>query len=372
MLRAVLAHESQFDIDSLSSCAAEVTLESGLGAVLAYVSRDSLQSRHGERLERIIAADIMARWTTDDLLETAVSVIAAAREIDCRPILMKGAATGLRYYPAPHLRLMTDIDLLIPPHQLDALESKLRGLGLEQTSHKPLGMYDKHHHSMPFFDERRDVWIELHTRPFPPSSPLDNNANFPPEGFAAHLSTLDVGGETAHVMNDEMQLVYTSARWAETLKVGRGVFPILDVALLLQTQGRTLDWERVCNIAHGSWAAGATKAMLSYLHRWRLADIPPTVLRRLASGHAIGNRLRDGVLSGLVTAFVISGRRPGTLLTPSNLRIIWSTLLREGSAWANVLALGPNIAFPSDRVDRFNLATAWKRVRSALGLTRTR
>ena len=372
LLQALVEAESRFDLKSLASASTDTALDLGLGAALAYVTRESAVPDDVPQLERIQAADLMARWTTGDILETSVAVFAAARAIDCQPVLMKGGATALRYYPEPHLRLMTDIDLLIPPGQLAALESQLHTLGFEQTSDKPVGTYDSHHHAMPFFDERRGVWIELHTRPYPPSSPLASDSRFSRDAFDAHLASLTIGGETARVMNHEMQLVYTCTRWAETLKSGRGIFPMLDVALLLREEGRTLDWDRVCGIAQGSWAATPTTAMLSYLNRWKLAAVPPEVLRRLVPRGNFANHVMNAVLNRLVTAFVMEARLPGSILTPSNLRIIWSTLLRPGSPWVNFLALGPNIAFPSDRVNRFDLLTAMQRLRSAIRMTRTR
>ena len=54
----------------------------------------------------------------------------------------------------------------------------------------------------------------------------------------------------------------------------------------------------------------------------------------------------NAVLNRLVTAFVMEARLPGSILTPSNLRIIWSTLLRPGSPWVNFLALGTEHRIP--------------------------
>ena len=371
-MRAVLEAESNFDIQSLPSNGVDIALELGLGSALAYVTRGYATVDGVSQLERIQAADVMARWASADILETAVDVLAAAGEIGCQPILMKGGATALRYYPEPHLRLMTDIDLLIPQGQLAALESQLRTLGFQQTSEKPAGMYDGHHHAMPFFDERRSVWIELHTRPYPPNSHLATDSRFSLDAMEEHLTSAVIGDEKARVMNHELQLVYTSTRWAETLKAGRGVFPILDVALLLRAQGDTLDWDRVCRIVDASWAATAASAMLTYLNRWQLAVVPVDVLRRLAPRDKVANRVLHDVLNRLITTFVIEGARPGAILTPSNLRIVWSTLLRDESPWANFLALAPNIAFPQDRDDRFNLGAAVKRIRSAMGSARER
>ena len=172
-----------------------------------------------------------------------------------------------------------------------------------------------------------------------------------------------IGDEKARVMNHELQLVYTSTRWAETLKAGRGVFPILDVALLLRAKGDTLDWDRVCRIVDASWAATAASAMLTYLNRWQLAVVPVDVLRRLAPRGKVANRVMHDVLNRLITTFVIEGARPGAILTPSNLRIIWSTLLRDESPWANFLALAPTSHFRRTAI----IDSIWGRLSSGSG-----
>ena len=225
---------------------------------------------------------------------------------------------------------------------------------------------------MPFFDERRGVWIELHTRPYPPSSPLASDSRFSRDAMDAHLSSVAIGDETARVMNHEMQLVYTCTRWAETLKSGRGVFPISMLRCAPSAGSHARLGSRVRYRA-GLVGRGRHRGDAQLSESMATRGCPRRILRRLAPRGRFANRMLNDVLNRLVTAFgVMEARLPGPILTPSNLRIIWSTLLRPRSPWANFLALGPNIAFPSDRVNRFDLLTAIQRLRSAIRLSRTR
>ena len=45
-----------------------------------------------------------------------------------RPVLLKGVATALQYYAAPHLRTMGDIDLLVTADERSAAEAELERL----------------------------------------------------------------------------------------------------------------------------------------------------------------------------------------------------------------------------------------------------
>jgi hypothetical protein len=366
VLKALVKDEACLDAGALGLATIDLNMALGLGAVLAYVTRGSTDlNRTTPNFEQIQVADAMARWTTAGIFETIGDVLSAARTAGCQPILLKGAATAPRYYQEPHLRYMTDIDVLVPPRDLEALESQLRTLGFEQTSHKPAGMYERHHHSMPFLDRGRNVWIELHTRPFPPNNPLAADPHFSIDSLAGHTSSVVVGNDVARVMGDELQLVYTSARWAETLKAGHGVFPILDVALLLRARGRFLDWDRVWAIVRESWAMRGTRAMLMFVHGQELADIPSHALRRLAPRN-IGDRVLDSVVERLAGAFILGDRAPGSILTPSNLRTTWSALLRRKSSWANLALLAPAVAFPVDRPGSFHPKTVARRLRTAI------
>jgi hypothetical protein len=367
VIRALLDGAADLDLATLPAGGAELAIDVGLGPAVAAVTRAAPPAGPSALVDRIQAADMMARWTTADFLETARTVLGAGRDVGCRPILLKGGATALRLYAEPHLRLMTDLDFLVAPEEGAALESQLRAAGFEQTSHKPEEMYDAHHHSMPFLDRQRNVFVELHTRLYPPTSRLAADERFSVNAIANDLTPLAVGQESALVMRDELQLIYSCTRWAETLKPRHGVFPMLDVALLLRQRGGALDWDRIGARVEGSWAATAMSVMLGYLARHELASAPAEVMRRWRGGVGGGHFIVDALLDRLITSFILDGRTPGVVLTAANLRTIWGTLLQPQSPWARLAFLVPHLAFPPDRADRFELGAVIRRGRSRFG-----
>jgi hypothetical protein len=320
-------------------------IDAGFGPALAYVTAAAPHSAGGSG--RLHAADLTARVITADVFDVVDATVAAGEAIGCSPVILKGCATALQYYPEPHLRTVGDVDLLVPPGRYAAFVDELRALGFTQRIQNPAGVadYQRHHHSMPFWHERRRVWIEVHTRLFPGWSPLAAEPRFAVDAIGSQLSAVRVSLRFGQVMRPELQLVYTTARWAESLNRDRGAFAILDAALLVQHGSTTLDWDRICRLVDRSWGATALALLLGYLHRYDLARIPGDVLRWLSrSGPA--ERARTGALHKITTAYVFERRPPGPLLTARTLRTAWSTLVRPRSAWANLLAVPFVVAFP--------------------------
>lgn len=366
VLQALVAEDNSFDVGSMAPPAISRALQIGLGPTLAYVTRRS-GTTASPHMDDILAADLTARLLTAEIFDALEDVLKAANAVGSVPVLLKGCAAALRYYPEPHLRTMGDIDLLVGPDQLPDVESQLRALGFVQKAAAPAARYERHHHSMPFWHHERRLWVEVHTYPFPPFSPLAGDPRYSLDSTSGMLTLIDVGRHAARVMNHELQLVYTASRWSERLNVDRGVFPILDAALLLRAHGGPLDWDAVHEMVGRSWAATALRLMLGYLRRAQLAAVPTEVLRRLASSDRFANRLVVDMSHRLIDAFVIEGRRPGPILTRHNLRIIWSTLLGPAPPRAKLFALPVNIAFPPRQNGRFDPARVLRRMRAALG-----
>jgi len=114
---------------------------------------------------------------------------------------------------------------------------------------EPADAFAGWHHSMPFHCLRRGTWIDVHSSVYPPHHPHAQDPLFSWEAIISQLSPVTVGQQTAYVMNHELQLVFTSARWAEEFDPARGLYPILDAALLIGMHRDTLDWDRILGIA---------------------------------------------------------------------------------------------------------------------------
>lgn len=366
ILKAVATATTDFDLDKLAPSTTRGAIENGLGAVLAYVSRDCPTRSRSAFAGDIRAADLTARLLTADILDAIGHILRACDTASYRPLLIKGAAMALLHYPAPHLRTMGDIDICIPRAHQSAFEAQLRALGFRQTSHMPAEFFERHHHSMPFRHPEWGVWVEVHTRLFPPKSPLADDPRFALVSIEPQLRTLEVLGAPARVMSNELQLLYACTRWLEELDIERGLFPVLDVVLLVHHQGHALNWDQVFEMLEGSpsMAITAVHVMLTYLHRWDVIPVPREVLDRLAAGDKHTNRASRWILHRMVTIFLMERRPYGRFLTERNVRIIWSTLLQTPTPLKNLLTLPYRIAFPPGHPRRFDLAFAAKRLRS--------
>jgi len=345
LLRALAARRTNINLTAMAPSVIEHALELGLGSAIAYVGGSANSPRGLPCAEKIRAAELTAHALTSAAYDSLAQALAAARHVQCPVILLKGAATALRYYPSPHLRPMGDIDVLVPMDRHAAFEDALRRFNFRQYPIDPYVNYDDHLHTAPFWDPERDVWIEVHTSVFPRDYRLAQEPRFSPVAIAAQLTPITVRDQAASAMNDELQLVYTSARWSEMFNPRHGVYPILDAALLVGKHHDTLDWDRVLALVRGSWAALPLHLMLWYLDESELAPVPPAVLHTLTTTnycHLNPHSLR--VLGRVISTCVIEG----TFVKSNEPRIqlVWTSLVRPKSLSGYLRAIAHRVARP--------------------------
>jgi hypothetical protein len=340
----------------------ELALEKGLGPILAHTTARG-PTRDYPQASRIRAADLTAQVLTAEKYAAIEDVLAAAA--GCRIALLKGASTALRYYPAPHLRTMGDVDLLVPSDQQAPLEASLRALGFEQHSRQALEAFANRHHSMPFWHPQRDIWIDVHTRLHPPQHPMAHVSWLTSDPAMAGFSPVQIGRQSAYAMRHETQLIYTSARWLEAFDSQRGVYPLLDAALLLQKHAGTLDWDYIRVAVDRSWATTALQIMLSLLSTWHLARVPCEVVTWLAASDPHVNRTSHWLLYRMVLRYVMTSAPPG-LMTTRTLELMWTALVRGASPLASLLCTPYYLAFPPRQRDRFGPARAMRRLRTVV------
>jgi hypothetical protein len=355
LLRALVAGDASLDPSSLSPAVVNRAVANGFGPILARVTRAS--TRTGTRdTDLVHAADLTARLLTDDLIDAVANIVRLTSSAGRRVVLLKGCSICLRYYPEPHLRTMGDIDLLVGPGDLPDVEALVRSLGFEETTATPpRSWYHQHHHGIPLWHARRRLWLELHTRLYPPSSPLAEERRFSPAAIEPFIISEAIGDQVAGGFSPEMQLVYTATRWASMPNLQRGAFPVLDAALLIASHRSTLDWRQVCALVDGTWGVTALRLMLTYLERWQLAVVPDRVQRHLADQDRFTNAAVVAVLHRIITTFVMEGRPLGSVVTSRNLRTAWSTLVSPTPRWSKPFRLLAALALPVS--ERDNLVT---------------
>jgi hypothetical protein len=348
-------------IEALDAHAIEHALQLGLGPVLAYVIGD-LKNQRTVHAHQILAADLTARVLTHEKLAAITKMLCAAEATGCRMVLLKGAATALRYYPSPHLRTMGDVDVLVPIESHAAFEARLLDSGFVRQTTAP-GLFDGRHHGVPLWHPEHDVWVDVHRALHPRQHPLGKSRASSIETLTTELTPIAVRDHTAYVMSHELQLVYTSARWLETFDSDRGVHPILDAALLLRRTFDVLDWDRVLSFVQGSWAATAVRVVLLYLTRREIATVPRFVLNTLARFDRHANWLSIRLLHRLTNRHIMQ-RQSGPVVTLEHANIMWNALVQPASPLGNLIAVPYHLAFPPREPQRFHPMYAARRVRS--------
>ena len=105
---------------------------------VAALVQNQLLQLHDESNQDILSVSLYQRIKNHVRHQSAAQLQMAAElsEVltelkDFNPILLKGAAMSMIYYPEPYLRPMADVDLLINPSQAEAVKSVLIDHGFE-------------------------------------------------------------------------------------------------------------------------------------------------------------------------------------------------------------------------------------------------
>src|SRR5262245_44061892 len=100
----------------------------------------SRQEPRGAAARRDVLHEFAARFAaassgvTPTLDAVAAQVLAAFRQVGVEAVLLKGRGLALLLYRVGEQRDYSDVDLLVAPHDLDAAEATLRGLGYENAT----------------------------------------------------------------------------------------------------------------------------------------------------------------------------------------------------------------------------------------------
>jgi hypothetical protein len=209
------------------------------------------------------AAYLTTRFINEIQRETLNEILVTS-EGRLSPItLLKGSSTGTDLYPQPYLRVMRDLDVLVDPGEQPKLEKILLELGFRQQSKNSHEFYAKHHHSMPFYHPRRDVWVEVHRALFPPDSKLAELAVFSPANIVTESRSSRLDGIPVMRLSTELQIVYNASHWALELKRVGGFLALLDIVYLLKRGKGNIRWETIFNWVRGSVAGAHLYLVLS-------------------------------------------------------------------------------------------------------------
>lgn len=211
-------------------------------AVSPALRRRSLRDDQSkEAIDYFEGMTTLNRQRNTILRAEAIELTRILNSLDVTPIFLKGAANLLSdLYPDPAMRMMLDLDVLVPPSRVSDCAETLRKAGYVQLG--DIG-FPAHHHYPPLGRPDAEAAVELHV------DPLDIQ-------FQRLLSFADVSHHAVTMTIDGARLAVPAA-WcrlahcvAHTQFVDHafiyGILPLrdlLDTALL--SSSATIDWDAV-------------------------------------------------------------------------------------------------------------------------------
>ncbi len=201
-----------------------------------------------------------------------------------RPALLKGYGLAVRFYPEPHLRPLSDVDVLVGRHEIPAAERALLSLGLRRLPDDDGGSQEDYHHHVSFSGPAG--LVEVHFRATSGFGTEQSHTALEPR-----LRDDVLEGRPVRFLLPEDELVYLALHAAQHLFLRLSW--LYDLKLLV-ARTPSLDWSRVRHLAD---ASGMRTAAFAALHLARMAagaDVPASVLEQLrppAWQHALVERL---------------------------------------------------------------------------------
>jgi hypothetical protein len=333
----------------------------GLAPLLHFAARDNLVVIPARWQDDLESAALTARFAHAGQRDCAGQVIDICQAIDVPVTLLKGISISDQYWPAPHLRPMGDIDLLLPAGGAPSVESALRGRGYTRMPGFEGGEGEAH--GTPLLDPRRQVWIEPHTALFPRHARVNGEALFSPANVAARSIASTLDGRWILRLSDELQLVYIASYWLRDIQRD-GVhptllIPLLDAIFLLKASARSLDWDGLIRSLDNEMATASLYVLLEQVRRHGLdEEAVAAALPRLGAAQRIVGGAELRTLNRLLDACLVAGRPfMGSFGSrhPMVESTIVDTLLASGSFARKVVSLPWNLVFPPRVPERYSV-----------------
>lgn len=334
-------------------------MNGGLGP-LAYQASGPAREQVPPVLARVLhGADLTAQVLHESRVQAAVEVVDTCASFGAMALLLKGISISEQHYPAPHLRSMTDIDILVPEGWYEEIETALVARGYELSS---IEMGDGAAHGKPLRDRRRDVWVELHTTLFPPNSPLHGHRVFAQPTESAFAVDSAFNGRTVLRLRDEVQLLYIAAYWSRDLSMHSlhptFITPLLDAIILIRASGATMSWERLAQWLGDDQGTASLYLLLSCLARHELVSLPTGFLATIAASQTIIGPAENRIIQSLIDRYLLGGRS----LQLIHSWHVWANFLGPGARYAKTALLPWRIAFPPSYPHRYDWSAQSARV----------
>jgi putative nucleotidyltransferase-like protein len=319
----------------------------GLGPALFHVTQTDAQAPFSPQWLLLKGADLTARVIKSEELDAVSEIIDASEGRVHALTLLKGISICDQHYPEPHLRLMRDIDFWVEESELSRVEMLLRKLGYSQPSTSADRFYNSHHHTDPFLHRSKCIWVEVHRGLFSPKTKVSGDKLFGVENVKAEIRPSQFQGRSVNRLSNELQIAYIASHWASEFNVVGGMVAFLDMIFLLRNSGEQVNWRQILKWLEGSIASTHLYLLLSYLAKYRIFHVAPSVLDSLQRMQGPLINLTFGMMQRLIDRYVVAGQGFGRILSDRNLTILWKTLASRPSPSRNLLLIPWNLLMPN-------------------------
>jgi hypothetical protein len=340
------------DVDQI-----EHIVKSGFAPLLWRMAVESGAPPPAPWRDTLHASDLVAQVFHGNASDAAVEIVDAARAGGAQVTLLKGLSIG-ELYPAPHLRPMGDVDLLVAQRDRGWVESTMLRSGYVRMA----GFREEEGdaHGTPLFSPDLGVWVEIHTGLFPEGDRLRSHRLFAPAELERHVVVSTFRDRRVGRLREELQLVYIASYWIRDLS-NEGMHasfarPLLDAVYLLEARHGKLDWDGMIAGIDNDVAVASLYALLSYLSTRGYVRVPERVLAELASRQSLVGRVELAVLGALTDAGLV-GTRPRLAAFverhPMIGKSVLARLFERRSHAGKMLALPWAIVFPPTVAERY-------------------
>jgi hypothetical protein len=263
---------------------ATLAMRHGLGPLLYH---RGLRMAEAWPLPPAVERELRTSWM-GATLESAAIVSAAGdairrlAEAGIRVAALKGLHLAAAVYEHPALRHMGDVDLLVPPDQLEAARAVLIDAGYEAE-----GADDPTIHHAARLVKPRAAPIELHRGLCPTPNPFRLDV----APLWERMVPIEVDGQPALGLRAEDLLLHLSVHAAYNHRCLVPLRNVFDIAMVVERAGPALDWERLVTEARATGTERALFCGLALAREMFGADTPGGVLERLVPGEGV-----DGVM----------------------------------------------------------------------------
>jgi len=241
----------------------------GLGPIAFRVYGDEFRQSNPAIFSVLKSADLTTRAIYGQLEGALVELLARLQDSSVIPILLKGISTSHQFYAPPHLRVMSDIDILVGSSQVDLVMTELTNLGYEIEDGQWINYHAFGHHHLPAARHPvTGVTIEVHTGLFGSAELYSSETAFQSDNIAEQTTEADYRGIRVARFTPEFQFIFTVSKWSVDDDWAINLTGINDAIHILRNHESDFDWLTMSGLLSGnSHLVPIITALMQYLEQ---------------------------------------------------------------------------------------------------------